>query len=66
MRSLIQKMVYIKYILIATNAQTLFKHFHKDLIQVVNELLTDIMSVHQNSHFITLKLSHEKYTYLFF
>ena len=40
MRNLIQKIVYNKYILNVANAQALFKHFHKDLIQVVNELLT--------------------------
>jgi len=32
--------MYNKYILNVANAQALFKHFHKDLIQVLNELLT--------------------------
>ena len=40
MRNLIQKIVYHKYVLNVANAQALFKHFHKDLIQVLNELLT--------------------------
>jgi hypothetical protein len=65
MRSLIHKLVYIKYLLNAASGQTLFKHFHRDLIQVLNELLTDTMSGHHSSHSITLKLVHKKYTYLF-
>ena len=65
MRNLIQKMVYNKYIPNAANAQTLFKHFHKDLVPVPSGLQTDIMSGDHNSHYITLKPSHEKYTYLF-